>query len=66
MFELNIPIGPFEDGHVFYCEDNIKNSNDVIEDNEDDIENITNIGGDIHYIFIKALRWTQPSIEGCF
>jgi hypothetical protein len=56
MFELNIPIGPFEDGHVFYCEDNIKNSNDVIEDNEDDIENITNIGGDIHYIFIKALR----------
>ena len=30
MFELSIPIGPFENGHVHDCEDNIDNSDDVM------------------------------------
>ena len=65
MFELSIPIGPFENGHVRDCKDNIDNNDDVIKDKEDDIEDITNIGRDIHCTPIEPLRQTQPFIKEC-
>ena len=65
LFELNIPIGSFENGHVRNCEDNIDNSNDIMEDKENDIEDITNIDGDIHCTCIEPLKQIQSSIEGC-
>ena len=64
MFELSIPIGPFENSHVRDCKDHIDNNNDAMKDKEDDIEDITNIGGDIHCTPIELLRQTQPSIKG--
>ena len=64
MFELSIPINPFEDGGVHECGDNIDNT-DILEDNEEDMEDATNIGGDIDNVSTQPLRQTQPSIEGC-
>ena len=65
MFELNIPIGSFENGHVRDSEDNIDNNNDVIEVKKNDIEDITNIDGDIHCTCIELLKQIQSSIKGC-
>ena len=51
MFELSIPINPFEDGNVHEYEDNIDNTH-ILEDKEEDMGDSTNIGGDIDYFFI--------------
>ena len=64
MFELSVPINPFEDGGVHECGDNIDNT-DILEDKEEDMGDATNIGGDIDNVSTQPLRQTQPSIEGC-
>jgi len=61
MFELSIPIDPFEDGDVYDCRDNIDNNN-IVEDKKEDVKNVTNIGGDVDKTLTQPLRQTQLSI----
>ena len=57
MFELNIPINPFEDGDVHEYEDNIDNTH-ILKDKEEDMGDATNIRRDIDNVSIQSLRQT--------
>ena len=64
MFELSVPINPFEDGDIHDYEDDIDNTH-ILEDIEENMEDATNFGGDIDNASTQPARQTQPSIEGC-
>ena len=54
IFELNVSINPFEDGDVDHCRHNIDNTH-ILEYKEEDMDDATNIGGDINNVSTQFL-----------
>ena len=62
IFELSVPINPFENDDVYECGDNIDNIH-ILKDKKEDIGNAANISRDIDNVSTQSSRQIQPSIE---